>query len=82
MASGYAFGYMIAVPVLTTLTDRVDARCILLVGSIACGLATVGFGVFANGFWSAILLWTIAGIGLCGRVYAWTESPHGSLTSR
>lgn len=66
MASGYAFGYMIAVPVLTTLTDRVDARCILLVGSIACGLATVGFGVFANGFWSAILLWTIAGIGFAG----------------
>ena len=35
MASGYAFGYMLAVPVLTTLTDRVDARIVLLWGSIA-----------------------------------------------
>ena len=26
MASAYAFGYMLAVPVLTTLTDRIDAR--------------------------------------------------------
>lgn len=26
MAASYAAGYMLAVPVLTTLTDRVDAR--------------------------------------------------------
>lgn len=30
MASGYALGYMLAVPVLTTLTDRIDARLVLL----------------------------------------------------
>ena len=29
MASAYAFGYMLAVPVLTTLTDRIDARLVL-----------------------------------------------------
>jgi predicted MFS family arabinose efflux permease len=33
MASAFAFGYIVAVPVLTALTDRVDARNILLVGS-------------------------------------------------
>ena len=33
MASGYTFGYMLAVPVLATLTDRIDARLILLCGS-------------------------------------------------
>ncbi|MBN8919206.1 MAG: MFS transporter, partial [Rhizobiales bacterium] len=26
MASAYSFGYMAAVPFLTTLTDRIDAR--------------------------------------------------------
>jgi predicted MFS family arabinose efflux permease len=26
MASGFSFGYMVAVPVLTALTDLVDAR--------------------------------------------------------
>src|SRR5215831_9443867 len=30
MASAYALGYMLAVPVLTTLTDRFDARGILM----------------------------------------------------
>jgi hypothetical protein len=42
MASGYAFGYMLAVPVLTTLTDRIDVRLVLLRGSIVSGLATLG----------------------------------------
>ncbi len=45
MASGYAFGYMLAVPVLTTLTDRVDARLVLLCGSIVSGLASAPSGM-------------------------------------
>ena len=32
MAGAYAFGYMLAVPVLATLTDRIDARLVLLCG--------------------------------------------------
>ena len=43
MAASYAAGYMFAVPVLTTLTDRVDARWILLCGSLLSGhQASVG----------------------------------------
>src|SRR5262249_30985381 len=53
MASAFAFGYMLAVPFLTTLTDRIDARLILLVGSAATALATLAFGLFADGLWSA-----------------------------
>lgn len=66
MASGYAFGYMLAVPVLTTLTDRVDARLVLLCGSILSGLATMAFGIFAQGFWSATVIWSLAGLGFAG----------------
>lgn len=66
MASAFAFGYMLAVPLLTTLTDRVDARGILMAGSALSGLATLGFGLFANGLWSAIPLWGLAGIGFAG----------------
>jgi predicted MFS family arabinose efflux permease len=66
MASAYAFGYMIAVPVLTTLTDRIDARRILMVGSAVSGLATFMFGWFADGLWSATLIWAIAGVGFAG----------------
>ena len=66
MASSFAFGYMVAVPILTTLTDRIDARRILLVGSALSGLATLGFGFFAYDLLSAILWWTLAGIGFAG----------------
>ncbi len=66
MASGYAFGYMLAVPVLTTLTDRVDARLVLLCGSIVSGLATIAFGIFAQGFWSGTIIWSLAGLGFAG----------------
>src|SRR4051794_4964024 len=66
LASGYAFGYMLAVPVLTTLTDRIDARVVLLFGSIISGLATIAFGVFADGFWSGAAIWSLAGVGFAG----------------
>ena len=66
MAGAYAFGYMLAVPMLTALTDRIDARRVLLAGSVVSGLATIGFGLFADGLVSAILLWGLAGIGFAG----------------
>src|SRR4029079_7046267 len=66
MASAYAFGYMLAVPVLTALTDRFDARGILLAGSAVSGLATIAFGFFADGLLSASLIWAVAGAGFGG----------------
>ncbi len=66
MASAFAIGYMLAVPVLTTLTDRIDARGILLVGSAVTAAATLAFGLFAHGLWSATAIWGIAGIGFAG----------------
>jgi predicted MFS family arabinose efflux permease len=66
MASAYAFGYMLAVPVLTPLTDHFDARGILLIGSAVSGLATIAFGLFANGLLSASLIWAVAGAGFGG----------------
>src|SRR5690349_4914324 len=66
MASAYAFGYMLAVPVLTALTDRFDARGILLAGSAISGLATIAFGLFADGLLSASLISAVAGAGFGG----------------
>jgi MFS family permease len=66
MASAFAIGYMLAVPVLTTLTDRMDARVVLLWGSALSGLATVSFAVFADGIVSAMIIWSLAGIGFAG----------------
>jgi predicted MFS family arabinose efflux permease len=66
MASAYAAGYMLAVPVLSSLTDRVDARRILIWGSLFSASATIAFGIFADGFASAVLLWGLAGVGFAG----------------
>jgi MFS family permease len=66
MASAYTFGYMLAVPLLTTVTDRIDARLVLTAGSALSGLATVMFGLIADDVWSATLIWAIAGIGFAG----------------
>jgi predicted MFS family arabinose efflux permease len=66
MAGAYAFGYMCAVPVLATLTDRIDARGVLIFGSALSGLATAAFGWFADGLWSAAALWALAGVGFAG----------------
>ena len=58
--------YMASVPILVTLTDRVDPRRIYLLG---VGLTISGhlyFGLAAEGFWSAFLGRALAGIGWAG----------------
>ena len=64
-AAFYA-GYMVSVPVLVTLTDRIDAKRVYLFG---VGCSVVGhllFGFLADGFWSALALRTLTGIGWAG----------------
>ena len=58
--------YMIAVPVLVTATDRFDPRQVYLLG---VGLTVIGhllFGLFAEGFWSALGARALTGIGWAG----------------
>ena len=66
MASSFALGYMLAVPVLTALTDRIDARAILLADRRSAAQATFAFGLFADGLLSAMAIWALAGIGFAG----------------
>lgn len=67
LISGVLFGgYMAAVPILTSLTDRMDARRIYVV---ACGLAaagSLGFALLANGTASALVFQALIGAGLAG----------------
>ena len=49
LAGSGAAGYMLTVPVLATLTDRIDARKILIAGSAVSALGTLLFGLFATG---------------------------------
>jgi MFS family permease len=58
--------YMAAVPILVTLTDRVDARRVYLFG-VGCTVAGhLLFGLLAEGFWSALALRALAGVGWAG----------------
>lgn len=66
MAGAYSLGYMASVPILMSATDRIDARLVLMTGSSIMGAAVVAFGLLAEGFRSATLLWALAGIGCAG----------------
>lgn len=57
-------GYIGTVSFWTALTDRVDGRRIYLVGSVLAAVGGAGFGLFADGFATAVLFQVILGIGI------------------
>ena len=65
--SGIFFaGYVLTVPILTSLTDRIDPRRIFLASMALSALATAGFGLTASGTWTASFWRFIQGIGFAG----------------
>jgi MFS family permease len=65
--SGILFaGYTLAVPILTTATDRIDAKRVYVAGAIIAAMAGLGFAFTAQGFWSAMAWRALAGVGLAG----------------
>jgi MFS family permease len=62
----YYAAYTLVVPLLSSLTDRVDPRRIYL-GSVALtALAFAGFAWVATGFWTALAFRALMGIGWAG----------------
>lgn len=57
-------GYAVSVPALMSLTDRIDARVVHIAGSAVSALSLFAFAFLADGFWSALMLRMLAGIGL------------------
>jgi MFS family permease len=82
----YYAGYLGAVPVLVSLTDRVDPRRIYLFSMALSGLALLAFALVAEGFWTALLLRALAGIGLAGTympgLKALSDRIEGPMQSR
>ena len=60
------FGYVAAVPVLTSLTDRFDARRIYLVSCLVAAAGSAVFALFAHGFVGALIAQALFGIGFAG----------------
>jgi MFS family permease len=79
-------GYMAAVPVLTSLTDRIDARRVY---TAACAMSLIGaacFAAFAEGLWTALACQFLIGAGLAGTympgLKTLTDQLEGSTQAR
>lgn len=87
LVSGLFFaGYMAAVPVLTALTDRLDARRIYLAASLVAAAGAAGFGLFATGPLVGGLCQLLVGVGIAGTympgLRALTDNTHGPAQAR
>lgn len=85
--SGVFFaGYMAAVPVLTSLTDRIDARRIYIGSSLVAALSLAAMGWLADGLESAAFFQLLAGAGIAGTympgLRALTDNVAGPAQSR
>lgn len=58
--------YVVMVPVLVALTDRLPARRVYLFGTGLTLVSHLGFALLADGFWSAMAMRVLAGIGWAG----------------
>ena len=58
--------YTVSVPVLVTLTDRVDARAVYLSGVALTVASHLGFAVVVDGPWGAAAARAFAGVGWAG----------------
>ena len=59
-------GYVVSVPLLTSITDRIDARRIYLVSTLIAACGTAYFAIFANGFVGALIAQALFGVGFAG----------------
>ena len=86
--AAYYLGYMVLVPLLSGITDRVDARKMMGLGAFLGALSAVGYAFLAEGFWSALFLRFLAGVSLAGvympglKVVSDHTETQGTLQSR
>lgn len=82
----YYAGYVLFVPFLVGLSDTVDSRTIFMWSSLLLVISLVGFGLFAEGFWSAFFFRVLGGIGRAGTymtgLKALTDRLEGQGSSR
>jgi MFS family permease len=66
ISSAYFTGYMFAVPVLGSLTDRIDARRVWLGACALAGAGSLAFAAFADDSGLAFVCQFVCGAGLAG----------------
>src|ERR1044072_5636129 len=58
----YYAGYTVCVPVLASLTDRMDAKKVYIASVTLTAAANLGYAMVADGFWSALLFRALMGV--------------------
>lgn len=66
IGAAYFVGYTVLVPILTSLTDRIDPKRIYMVGAVLLFGGCTLFGMFATDLFTALLFHAMAGAGLAG----------------
>lgn len=86
VGGAFFFGYMVAVPFLSGLTDRVDARLVFAMSCVLAALGSVGFGWLASGVGTGVFFQALTGAGLAGTympgLKAMTDRVQGAQQSR
>lgn len=59
-------GYMTAVPILTSLTDRIDSRRVYMWACLFSMTGAAGFATLTDGLWTALAFQFLIGAGLGG----------------
>ena len=79
-------GYVAAVPVLVSLTDRLPARNVYMFGAACAAVSQLGFAFVADGFWSGMVFRVLGGIGWAGNymvgLKAIADTVEGDAQSR
>lgn len=66
VSGAFFFGYMLAVPFLSGITDRIDARRVFVAACVLATAGTSGFAWLADGMFSGGLCQALTGAGLAG----------------
>ena len=66
ISGAFFFGYIFATPFLVGLTDSYDSKKVYFLSSLIGSIGLLLFALFANGFYSALLMWSIVGAGFAG----------------
>jgi MFS family permease len=66
IASAFQIAYAVSLMGCSAVADRVGARRVFLVGSVASAIVAVAFAAFARDYWSGMLLYALLALALGG----------------
>lgn len=66
ISSGFRIAYAVSLVIFSELADRLGARRVFLWSIFSSTAAALAFAIFARGYYSALLLYTLVGISMGG----------------